>query len=160
MKSYICTILFLLMGCASVNSYGKQNPRKAYVIYTGFSTVMSHSSDPFDVDLLRQVNPVVRQLDGEETAALFASLEKYRIGKATAAERKQMRTPVYLAVFREDRRKNPMLISNGCHVLNLETGDLYRLEAETAVSIIGVPVENYESRLCKAPGLGITLSPR
>lgn len=160
MKSLTILFFSFLAGCASASSYGKDQPYEAWIIYTGFDAVYSHMRSPFDVDTLKNVHPIEESFGQEKTSEIVAALESAKIGKATAAEKKQMRGPIYLAIYRSESRRRPVYVSNGCHVLNLRTGDLYRLEAETAISILGIPAKNYETRLCKDPGLGITLSPR
>jgi len=148
-----------LAGCALASSPDRKAPYEGWAIYTELDIVASHVVGPFDVEMLKSVDPKKVNLDSETMLNLASALERAKIGKATSAEKKQMRGPIYLAIFRSNRRQ-PVYISNGCHVLSLETNNLYRLESEAAVSILGIPVKSYESRLCKEPGLGITLSPR
>ncbi len=150
MKLFAALLIALFAGCASISSYGEQKPYDAFVMYTGLDVVVSHREGPFDVDMLKSINPATRSLDERAVSALIAALEKSRIGKATKAQKKRLLSWVYLAIFRSDNHRKPLYVSNGCHVLNLKTGDLYRLDVDTAISIIGIPAENYESRLCKA----------
>jgi hypothetical protein len=160
MKITAMVLAFLLTGCVSVFSYAKDDSYTAWVIYTGFDSISSHMRGPFDFNYLKTLYPKEKLLSQADTSSLVAALEKARIGKSTAAERRQMRGPTYLAIFRAKQQRRPVYVSNGCHVLNLETGDLYRLEADTAISVIGIPADNYAARLCKEPGFGIVLSPR
>lgn len=160
MKKSILKLVFLLIGCAPSLTYGRSESYEAWVIYTAFDTVSSHMKGPFDLDELKSTYPTERLLSRAETDALISALERAKIGKSTVAERRQMRGPIYLAIFRSEHRRRPVYVSNGCHVLNLESGDLYRLEPEAALSIVGIQSRNYEARLCKEPGLGIKLSPR
>lgn len=158
-KRYTAILAFLFIGFTAISSYGKNASYEAWVIFTAFDTVSSHGGG-YDVERLKHLSHQENTIDRSKTSALLAALEKSKIGKSTAAERRQMHGPIYLAIFRSDYRRRPVYVSNGCHVLNLKTGDLYRLDAETAVLILGVSQNNYETRLCKEPGLGITLSPR
>lgn len=154
-KIFFLMLALMAAGCASTaHKHGR-----AKVVYTALNTVSDRG--PYTINELIALSHQEVLLEEKRVASLAKALEGAKIGKSTLHERKQLEGAVYIAVFLDgETRWRPKYISDGCHVLDLETDDLHQLDRSIAVNTLGVPTAIYEARLCKEPGLGITLSPR
>lgn len=153
----IFLVFLLISGCVAPADSMVRSMNHAVVFYSDFDIVAS--SGVFDLNTLKDSYPTRKDFNSYKVSSMMKIIEARKVGLSTSNERRQMRGPIYLAIYRAEDSQKPLFISDGCYLLNNESNNIFEFGPELA-DFIGIPLVIYDARLCSKPGLGIRLSPR
>ncbi|MEQ1512138.1 MAG: hypothetical protein ABL934_05590 [Lysobacteraceae bacterium] len=153
----ILFVFLLLSGCVVAADSVVRGTDCVIVVYSDFDIVAS--SGIFGISALKDSYPTRKFFDPDRTDALMKIIESRKIGGSTAHERRQMKGPIYFAIYEAQESGKLLFISDGCYLLNYQSKDIFEFGPELA-DFMGITSGVYVDRLCAKPGLGIKLSPR